>query len=76
MATKTITIDIEAYKRLKRAKKEEESFSQAIKRLVPQQREDFEEWLRKLRKNPFSEDMIAAVEERITQRRQPRNRKG
>jgi predicted CopG family antitoxin len=34
MATKTITIDVDAYERLKRVQKPTESFSQTIKRVV------------------------------------------
>jgi hypothetical protein len=34
MATKTITVDLEACKRLKQAQKPRESFSQTIKRVV------------------------------------------
>jgi predicted CopG family antitoxin len=35
MATKTITIDVEAYNRLKAVQHENESFTQTIKRVVP-----------------------------------------
>ena len=34
MATKTISIDVEAYQRLKSVQKENESFSQTIKRVI------------------------------------------
>ena len=33
--TKSITIDVEAYRRLKGVQRENESFSQTIKRVVP-----------------------------------------
>jgi predicted CopG family antitoxin len=35
MATKKITIDMEAYRRLKAVQQTDESFSQTIKRVVP-----------------------------------------
>ena len=47
MATKTISIDIEAYLRLRTSNKEGESFSEAIKRLVPNPF-DLKKWLREL----------------------------
>ena len=74
MATKTITIDMEAYNRLKRAKRKDESFSQTIKRVVPPQM-DFEEWVRKLESNPAGEQFIAAVERQIENRRRPSTRR-
>lgn len=62
MATKTISIDLEAYERLSRARQDQESFSQVIKRIVPR-RESVDSWLRKLREEPLSDDVAAAVDE-------------
>jgi predicted CopG family antitoxin len=75
MATKTISIDIEAYERLKKRKKEGESFSEAIKRLVPKP-VDLNAFFRKLEANPVSEEFVAAVEQQIAQRRAPQNMRG
>jgi predicted CopG family antitoxin len=68
MATKTITIDVAAYNRLKKAKRKDESFSQAIKRVVPEPF-DVEAWLKKLESNPASDEFVQAVEEQIAGRR-------
>jgi predicted CopG family antitoxin len=72
MATKTISIDLEAYERLKGRKKEGESFSQAIKRLVPKPF-DYKKWLDDLARNPISNEAADAIEEVVRQRRAPQN---
>ncbi len=72
MATKTISIDIEAYNRLKGVKKENESFSQTIKRVV-RKPFDYAKWIADIRKNPMSAEAIEAVEQVIANRRAPQN---
>jgi predicted CopG family antitoxin len=78
MATKTISIDLEAYKRLKRLKKPNESFSQVIKRVIHPP-VDLDAWFKKMQENPFSKEFVEAVEEHVATRRQrsrPRGRHG
>lgn len=67
MATKTISIDVEAYTRLKRAKKKTESFSQAIKRLI---RPPFnlEKWLKTVEENRLSDEAYEGIEQAIAHR--------
>ena len=70
MAVKTITIDMEAYERLSSVKKKDESFSQAIKRIV-RKPFDIDRLIAKLEKvDPAVWD---AVEEQVRARRAPRN---
>jgi len=73
MATKTITIDVEAYRRLKSVKQENESFSQTIKRVVHKP-VSVREWLASLEKDPLSDRAVEAVERVVAQRRNRRNR--
>ncbi|HEV2296115.1 MAG TPA: antitoxin VapB family protein [Tepidisphaeraceae bacterium] len=68
MATKTISIDIEAYERLKAVQKENESFSQTIKRVVWNPAK-FEKWLHDPNREPLSDEAIEAIEQVVAARR-------
>ncbi len=74
MATKSITIDLEAYERLKGRKNGSESFSEAIKRLVPKA-VDLTALFDRMTSNPLSPAAVAAIEEQIGQRGSAKNRK-
>jgi hypothetical protein len=75
VATKSITIDLEAYERLSQAKQTNESFSQTIKRVV-RPPFDFDAWLKRLRRARLSPQATAAVERQIADRRKRSRRTG
>jgi predicted CopG family antitoxin len=74
MATKTISLDIEAYDRLKAVQKEAESFSQVIKRVV-QKPLDVQGFLRRIDEQPLSDEATAAIEAHLKRRRRPSGRR-
>lgn len=73
MATKTITIDVEAYRRLTQVRRENESFSQIIKRVV-RPRLDVDALLTEIESLSMSPKATAAVEKQIRRRHHPSRR--
>lgn len=73
MAVKTITINMEAYNRLKRLKGKGESFSRTINRVVPEPM-DVDEFIRRASKFRMSEEAAQAIEEHMRQRHKPSTR--
>lgn len=73
MATKTISIDIEAYERLRSVRQGRESFSQTIKRVVRPPL-DYETFQKRLADLAISDKAAEAIEEQVRGRSCPSNR--
>lgn len=67
---RTISIDLMAYERLVKVKREGESFSEVIKRIVPKP-VDLDAWFREMDANPLSRRAVRAIEEAVRRRRSP-----
>lgn len=68
MATKRISIDLEAYERLCSVRRGEESLSQAIKQVIPPPL-DFEGFRKRLQGLSLSKKAAVAIERQIQNRR-------
>lgn len=73
MATKTITIDIDAYERLKSVQKPTESFSQTIKRVV-RRPVDLKGWFAAMDRAPLSRATVDAIAQHVKARSRPSRR--
>lgn len=74
MTVKSITIDVEAYERLKTLKRAEESFSETIKRIAPPQ-VDLAKLFKSFDKDPVDLEFARAIEEQVCNRRRVSRRK-
>jgi predicted CopG family antitoxin len=68
MAVKTITIDLEAYDLLAARKREGESFSRALKRILEDEGPSTAVFLRNLSRAALSRDALDRIEESVRDR--------
>ena len=73
MATKTISIDVDAYERLKSVQRSTESFSQTIKRVV-RKPVDLKAWFATMDRAPLSRQAAEAIGRHVKARSRPSRR--
>ena len=73
MATKTITVDLEAYQRLKSVQRSNESFSQTIKRAIRPPM-DVDAFSKRMGAPSLSREATEAIEQQVASRHQPSER--
>lgn len=73
MATKTITIDVDAYGRLRRLKRDNESFSEVLKRVLPR-RVDLDQLFADLDQAQPSKSFFSGIDRQLQNRRRSARR--
>ena len=73
MATKMIEIEMDAYERLMKVRRDGESFSDTLKRVIWNPA-PFEAGLERVRADPLSDEAVAAIEQVVEARGHPPRR--